>query len=115
MAIINIEHLKPGMVLKSDVKDRNGRLLLYADVELTGKHIAIFKTWGVIEVDIVGVSIEDVAPDITADPLLLQDVKTDLRKVFRHADIGYPAVKELFRLCTLRKARQLTENGNGSK
>lgn len=113
MAIINIEHLRPGMVLNGDVRDRNGRLLLYADVEITGKHISIFKTWGVVEVDVAGVSVEDVAADAAAiDPSLLLNAEAEFQKIFRHADLGHPAVKELFRLCTLRKARCVTENDN---
>ena len=117
MANIGVEYLKPGMVLNSDVKDRNGRLLLNAGVEIKGKHIHIFRTWGVAEVDIEGVTEEDVAPGITEqiDPAVLQAVEAELDELFRHTDRGHPAVKEILRLCMLRKVRHLSGGVSGTK
>lgn len=117
MANISVEYLKPGMTLNSDVKDRNGCLLLGAKTALTEKHIHIFRTWGVAEVDIEGVTEEDVMPAMVEqlDPAVLQSVETELNGLFRHVDRGHPAARELFRLCTLRKIRQLSGGPGGKK
>ncbi|NTW99914.1 MAG: hypothetical protein HGB35_08325, partial [Geobacteraceae bacterium] len=54
MGIIAIENIETGMVLASDVRDRSGRMLLGSGVELTQKHLVVFRTWGVLEADIAG-------------------------------------------------------------
>ena len=53
MAIIPIDLLEAGMVLKADVRDRSGRLILPSGAELAEKQIRIFRTWGVTEADIL--------------------------------------------------------------
>lgn len=52
MAIIRTSEVTPGMVLAVDARDMSGRLLLAAGGEVTPKHLKIFKTWGVTEVDV---------------------------------------------------------------
>ena len=52
MGLVKISHLKPDMVVRSDVKDRNGRLLVAAGTRLTANHIRIIKIWGIVEADI---------------------------------------------------------------
>ncbi|MBN1522680.1 MAG: hypothetical protein JW928_09125 [Candidatus Aureabacteria bacterium] len=54
MALINLNDLKPGMVLAAPVYNKNGGLLLNKGVPLSEKHLKIFKTWGVTEADIEG-------------------------------------------------------------
>ncbi len=108
MAIINQEDLQPGMILESDVKDRNGRVLLGAGNTLTQKHLRIFKMWGVTEADIRGVEKEEVEARAASrlDPVLLKGVEEGLRKHFRHTDMEHPFNSELFRLLTIRFARR---------
>ncbi|HEC20225.1 MAG TPA: HDOD domain-containing protein, partial [Gammaproteobacteria bacterium] len=55
MAILNLQDLKPGMVLAADAKHHSGRVLLAAGTELTEKHLKVFHTWGLTEADIDGV------------------------------------------------------------
>ena len=54
MVFVNIEDLKPGMILESPVKNRQGILLLEAGARITRKNIRIFKSWGVTGVTIKG-------------------------------------------------------------
>lgn len=109
MANLAIEYVKPGMVLDSDVKDRNGRLLLHSGTEIKEKHINIFLAWGIPEVDIRGVTKDDVASEMSdqVDPEILRKVEMELGDLFIHADREHPMLQELFRLCTLRRARTL--------
>ena len=108
MARINLEDIRPGMVLASEAKDRNGRILLGAGNELTEKHIKIFKMWGVTDADIKDVGMEDVAA-LTAsqfDPELLRETEEQIRERFRHTNMEHPFNSELCRLLTIRLARR---------
>jgi len=110
MAVLYIDLIKPGMTLASEVRDINGRLLCNEGVEISEKHIKIFRTWGVTEADIKGIKEEDVTSmterEVAHDRLV--DAESELSEIFRYTDAGNPVMRELFNLCLLRKA------GNGS-
>jgi len=107
LAIVHIDNLTPGMVLKSSVCDRSGRLLLPEEVELTEKHLHIFRAWGVLDADIAceseaeGVALQ-AAEEI--DPEALAAAEAALKPLFMHNDPEHPAIKELLRLCIGRRA-----------
>lgn len=106
MAIINIDNLAPGMVLRHDVCDRSGRLLLPAGNELTEKHLRIFRTWGICEADIESdESPETPQPLITEtlDPVLLAAAEEAVTHLFNRNDPQHPAIRELMQLCIVRK------------
>lgn len=105
MGMIPLDALEIGMVLASDVQDRNGRLLLGAGAELTGKHLLIFRTWGVVEVDIAGADGLGSDAMIPADVSLeaLAEARKSLVELFMHAGLEYPFVQELLRLAAIRK------------
>lgn len=104
MGMVPIDNLAVGMVLACDVHDRTGRMLLGAGAELTPKHLIIFRTWGVAEADIAGVDAEETAPlPAEVDPQALAAAEEALRPLFRHADPGHPAMREILRLGALRK------------
>lgn len=109
MGVINLAELKPGMVLAEELRDRNGRFLLAKDTRLTLKHLRILKIWGVIEVNIEGISQKNVESNTGAqiDPAIMETAKKEIRERFVHTDLDHPATRELFRLCTLRKAGEL--------
>jgi predicted transcriptional regulator len=115
MGQINIADIRPGMVLATDVRDRNSRVLLTAGNELTDKHIKIFKMWGVTEADIQGVAHEDVEAQEAAalDPELLRKADLVTQELFTHAGSEHSAIKELVRLSTMRRVRTLMEAANG--
>jgi hypothetical protein len=104
---VAIENIEPGMVLASDVHDRSGRMLLGGGAELTQKHLVIFRTWGVLEADIVGQGNDEAADQIPADvdPLELAAAEQELAPLFRHTNRVHPAMVELLRLAALRKVQ----------
>jgi hypothetical protein len=117
MGIINIEDIKPGMILKKELRDRSGLVLLSAGQEVTEKHLKILKMWGITEAEILGVEREEAASRVTSqiDPLMLQEAEAKFREEFRHADLKNPFMNELFRLLILRKVLQKSgEKGHGS-
>jgi hypothetical protein len=110
MGMVAVENIETGMVLASDVLDRSGRMLLGAGVELTQKHLAIFRTWGVLEADIEGQGSNDAASQIPADvdPLELAAAEQALAPLFRHTNLNHPVIIELIRLAALRKVHHVT-------
>ncbi len=54
MINLNIEDIKPGMILVRPVRNRQGVLLLEAGAKVSKKNIRIFKSWGVSEIAIKG-------------------------------------------------------------
>jgi hypothetical protein len=106
MALVHIDNLAPGMILNRNVSDRSGRLLLPAGSELTVKHFAIFRMWGVLEVEVAGESTAEEAMESSADfdPARLCEAREKVERLFVHNDSNHPAIKELMRICIERKA-----------
>jgi hypothetical protein len=59
MGLINISDIQPGMKLASPVFSSQGLLLLGEGINITSKHLLIFRTWGVLEADIEGMETEN--------------------------------------------------------
>ena len=107
MAIFPIDNLEPGMILKSAICDRSGRLLLPAETVLAEKHLIIFRTWGVSEADIAG---EEYDADSlittgghTGDPLLTAEAQQEVDRLFIHNDPHHQMIQELMRICVSRR------------
>lgn len=94
------------MALKTAVSDRSGRLLLPAGVELSDKHLKIFRTWGVTEADIVSnsnVESESAPALISGDPAVIAAAQDAVEQLFIHNDQQHPLINELIRICVARK------------
>ena len=107
MAIVPIDNLSAGMLLKSDVCDRSGRMLMPAGGELTDRHLKIFRTWGVLEADIEAddglVETHQALINVDVDPVRLAAAEESVQRLFRLNDPEHPAIKELMRICIARK------------
>jgi hypothetical protein len=107
MGLVALDNLETGMVLASDVLDRNGRMLLGAGAELNQKHLTIFRTWGVAEADIAGIDyVENESPlpaEIT--PEALAAAEETLQPHFIHCGTQHPVLRELLRLAAIRKVQ----------
>jgi hypothetical protein len=97
MANIDIANLQPGMIVNSDV--------ITNLTEITGKHLHIFRTWGITEVDIRSITKQDIAAvdAVQRDPALLKEAETELSGLFHHTDREHPFINKLYRLCIERK------------
>lgn len=107
MGKVNLENLKPGMILAAKVVERGGRVLLGAGVELTERHISIFRKWGITETDVQNITQEEAAATANAqlDPRLLQEGEDRMARLFHLTDRKDPTIAELLRLCTIRWVR----------
>ena len=99
MAVLNINDLKPGMVLAAPVYNKQGGILLGKGAVLTEKHLKIFRIWGVTEAEIEGVEKEDVESDIFSqlNDKELEAINKALRKRFIDTESN-PVNKEIFRI-----------------
>lgn len=107
MAVLPFDKLTAGMVLKKNVCDRSGRLLLPEGVELGEKHLKIFLTWGVSEADIVLDEEGDEPGDDPGfsdiDPAVLEQAELEINRLLAYNDPASPIIRELTKLCVLRK------------
>jgi len=91
------------MVISADVKDRGGRMLLKSGVELTEKHLKVFKTWGIAQVEIEGEeSVISVQAVIDAHPELQEEAHFAVKEFFKHVDSEHPFFSELIALWVQR-------------
>jgi hypothetical protein len=116
MGMVPLKDIQPGMILGNELKDRNGRTLLNAGIEITESHLKTLKMWGISAADIQGAGAEEVvfsSPN-EIDPALLQEAESQLRELFCHADLHHPFINELFRLVTLQRVMEESgEKKNG--
>jgi len=110
MGIINVAEIQPDMVLAKDLKNPSGRFLAAKGTRITSKNLRIMKVWGVIEANIEGVSEKDVEANTTAhlDPEVIEEAKKVISKRFALADLEHAPIRELFRICSLRKAEEIS-------
>ncbi len=103
MGVLALDAIKPGMILGGDVKDRNGRILLTAGLEITEKHLRIFRMWGIHSVPVQEGEREETPPEGTSgiDPIRVHEAEEKVGYLFRHNDLSHPFIKELFRLAIL--------------
>jgi len=107
MGLVHIDNLEEGMLLAADAHDRNGRLLLTQGTELTSRHIRMFMTWGIQQVDILDheAPLAQTAVGEDIQPELMQQAENELTQYFRKINMTHPAMSELFRQCLIRKVR----------
>ncbi len=106
MTRLSLEQLTPGLTLGKPVYNLNGVLLLRAGEVLTAKHLQIFKTWGVREVEVAAEEGSEAAipPDTPVPPEIAAAVDKEIARRFRRTDAADPVIGELRRLA----ARRLT-------
>ncbi len=108
MGKVNIDTLKPEMVLAEDLFHADGRLLLSKGVKLASNHLRVLKIWGVAAAEIEGVSDGSRSPTLEEiDPAVLKEAQELTRKQFSHANVDHPFLGELFRICILRRAQRM--------
>ncbi|MCH2206960.1 MAG: hypothetical protein MK132_13970 [Lentisphaerales bacterium] len=105
MGLINVEKVKPGMVLAEKVMTPKKMMLLPEGIELTAAHLITFQTWGVTEVNIVGEAGVDEGSDMT--PEEKEALEKELKIIFKHNDISKPLTKKLFELACMYPGKNL--------
>jgi len=95
MIHVDIEALKPGMILEHSVKNHQGVLLLEAGAKITKKNIRIFKSWGVTEVTVKGEEVR--VNDSTFQPEPRINASEEMKLKEKFADVmDDPVMVEIF-------------------
>ena len=110
MIDVDIEGLKPGMILEHAVKNHQGVLLLEAGARVTKKNIRIFKSWGVDKITVKGkVSRADGSAGQSAPRTNASD---DIQLKEKFADVlDDPVMVEIYKAAT----RQLDRDSNNDE
>lgn len=103
------------MILAEDAI-AGGNMLLPKGGTITDRHITIFRQWGLQEADVEGICDTDSSGNLLKNisPDILDKAKKKVVPRFKHADIGFTPVKELCKLCIVRKARALQKKAKGA-
>jgi hypothetical protein len=106
MPSISVDFLKPGMVLARDVRGNNGIVLLGAGAEITERHVQIFKSWGVADVEVKGPDQEALNTRMLSrlDAASRERIDQELDRLFAHNDPYDPVIEELRRICLARES-----------
>lgn len=100
---LRLSEIEPGMILARDIKGRFGRGLLQAGNTITAKHIKIFKSWGITEVDIVNSDSPQEKPVNPSNQTLHDPTERQVKELFKYNDLRHSVIKELFRIALKRR------------
>lgn len=108
MGIVALEEIQPGMILASDLRTSQGRLLLPKQSAIAQSHLRMARIWGITEADIEGVG--DGQPAKTA----LDEVEPEKRRLFEeivawrfaNCDLTAPPLRRLADLFVRRLDNQ---------
>ena len=112
MALIRVDKLKEGMVIKKDVTAPTGRFIMASGATVESRHLKLLKSWGVVEVEVEGDDEPDAMPQIP--PMSRSDLTKGvayLDHLFSICGRGTPVLKELSRLATIRIMNKIGEKG----
>lgn len=110
MGEVNVDDLKCGMVLATDLKDSRGRFLLGQGTVIAEKHLRIMKMWGVTGVDIEGANRDQWERESLEqfEPTVLEKAGELADRVLYNSVKRHDGLRELRRLCVLRFSRELS-------
>jgi HD-like signal output (HDOD) protein len=111
LSLLNVDQLKPGMVLGRDLLDEDGRIILPQGSVLRQSHLGRLKAWGVRHAEVEGIRQEDLMRDSVSgiDPDVMNLSREKAAKFFYLFDLAHPVDAELFRVASLKIANELSE------
>lgn len=109
MARVELTKAKPGMRLLKAVQTLQGLTLLREGEALTEKHLVIFKSWGVRELDVEIPDGEGDGAEAPVDAAILATVEADLARRFSRAAPSV-VMTEIARIARERTLRRLTRS-----
>ena len=114
MAILNIDDLKPGMILTESVYNQQELRLLEKDSALTKKRIWILKTWGIERVSVKGKPKEDGKTAIAAELEIRETIEKELKAKFEDV-IDDPLMEEIMKAAGRQLLKSLSDQDAENK
>lgn len=116
MAHISLKDVQPGMILAGDAVAIGDRLLLCAGSALTEANLRTLRTWGVLDVDVQGVTREDIVARVAGplDSAERDAIEARLDALFGRTDRAHPLIDELAHLARLRLIRHACGGSDGA-
>jgi len=111
MINLNIDEIKPGMVLAQPVRNPQGVLLLEAGARISKKNIRIFKSWGVLEATIKGKMAEAGGRAGETEFRVKESVEMELKEKFCDV-LDDPVMVEIFNAASKQLMRDFQHNGS---
>jgi len=106
MSRLSIDDIQIGMILDEAIKNSNGVTLLPAGVEIGEKHIKAMKMWGIPDVKIQADNDNHNSDEEQVlDPEKFKIASAEMSERFRHTDLEHPAMRDLFKIATIRHAK----------
>ena len=114
MVRVDIEDLKPGMILEQAVKNNQGVRLLDAGARITKKNIRIFKSWGVTDITVKGREIRANGTSGQPEPRIKESEEMHLKEKF--ADVlDDPVMVEIYKAASRQLNHDSRNNGNSDE
>ena len=115
MGLINIDDIEVGMVLASDLRTVQGRLLLPKGTRFTTQHLKVCRIWGVTEAEIQDTDEQEARRARLEDypPELVARAKKIVAFRFKLTDIRNPVTAEMARQAVLHEATALAMGKGG--
>ena len=112
MARMELTKAQPGMRLLKAVQTLQGLTLLREGEVITEKHLVIFKSWGIRELDVEVPDGDGDGAEVPIDAALLATVEADLTQRFSRAGQS-EVMHEIARIARERTLRRLTRSAAG--
>ena len=109
MITLNIDDIKPGMILAHPVRNHQGVLLLEAGARVSKKNIRIFKSWGVLEVTVKGIVAETQDPIEDTELRVKESIEKELKEKFCDV-LDDPVMVEIFNAASKQLTRDFQKN-----
>jgi hypothetical protein len=112
MPPVRLENLETGFLIATDVRDSHGRLLIKAGIQISDKHLQIFKMWGIYEVNIepvnnISSSEGSDTTEHTYPASVVSQAETVVAKRFLFSDGEDPVIEELRAISLQRTIREI--------
>ena len=106
MPSLRIEELKPGMILDAAVCNLDRHLLLGAGAVISDRHIRLFQTWGILEVEVRAAEAPPTDGPAPFDPQAGERADREVCQVLVHQVMDSPLMREMRRILVARKLRE---------
>ena len=114
MAILNVNDLKPGMILTEAVYNQQELLLLEKDTALTKKRIWILKTWGIQRVNVKGKPKDAGKTAIEIELESRETIENELKAKFEDV-IDDPVMEEIMKAAGRQLLKSLNDQDAENK